>query len=101
VWWVAFDPAVGGEIRKTRPAVIISNDRANVHLNRCQVVPLTRTTKRLFPSEALVRVGGTLSKAAADQLTTAGKERFGNRIGRVSAEEMVAIENAIRIQLAL
>ena len=39
VWWVNFDPSIGGEIQKRRPAIIVSNDVANRHLNRVQVVP--------------------------------------------------------------
>jgi mRNA interferase MazF len=54
VWWVNFDPSVGGEIQKKRPAVIVSNDVANRILNRVQVVPLTSQTARVYPSEALV-----------------------------------------------
>ena len=46
VWWVNFDPSIGGEIKKKRPAVIISNHAPNKFLNRVQVVPLTRKTDR-------------------------------------------------------
>jgi mRNA interferase MazF len=101
VWWVEFDPAVGSEIRKTRPGIIVSNDAANRNLSRVIVMPLTSNTERLFPGEARVNVAGTQSKAMADQLMTADKSRLKSRVGALSRPDMQAVETAIRLQLGL
>ena len=101
VWWVNFEPSVGGEIKKRRPAVIISNDAANRFLNRVQVVPVTSNVERLYPSEAYITVQGERRKAMADQLTTVSKSRLGERMTELTTAEMRLIEQAVRLQLGL
>lgn len=101
VWWINFEPSIGGEVRKQRPAVIVSNDAANYYLNRVQVVPLTSSVDKLYPSEAYVSFQGKKAKAMADQLTTVSKQRLINPSGSVSSIEMESIGKAITTQLDL
>lgn len=101
IWWVDFDPAIGGEIQKMRPAVIVSNDVANSRLNRVQVVPLTTNVERVFPGEAIIDVDHEPRKAMANQIMTAAKQRLGRRIGSLDRAQMLKVETAILVQLGL
>jgi mRNA interferase MazF len=101
VWWVSFEPSLGGEIRKSRPAVIISNNAANAILNRVVVVPLTSRTDKIYPSETLVHIGERESKAMADQIGTASKARLRSRIGALSPADVKLVEAAILLHLGI
>jgi mRNA interferase MazF len=101
VWWVNFDPSVGGEIQKQRPALILSNDASNKYLNRVQVIPLSTRVERLYPSEVVVTLGGRSHKAMADQLTTVSKLRLSSRVGRLSAADLAQVARIVKLQLDL
>jgi mRNA interferase MazF len=103
---VRLDPAVGREIRKTRPAVVVSNDVACTMDAVVQTVPLTALAQRpLRPYESLVgsHASGVKKKcrAVANQVRTVAKERIGTVVGRLSSDELRALEQAIAIQLGL
>ena len=100
-WWVEFDPSVGSEIQKIRPAVIISNDAANRNLSRVVVVPLTGNVAHLYPGEAKVMAAGKPAKAMADQIMAADKSRLKSRLGILSKADMRAVEEAILLHLGM
>ncbi len=101
VWWVAFDPSLGGGIQKTRPAIIVSNNTANIALNRIIVVPLSSQVARRYPGEAFVTLNGERRKAMADQIMTASKQRLRSKLGVLTRADMIGVEDAILLQLGI
>ena len=101
VYWVTLDPVIGTEIRKTRPAVIVSNDSCNTYGSRVVVLPLTSNVSSLYPGEAHILVKGKQARALGDQVRSLDKRRLYRRIGRVTADELRHIDDALRITLDL
>lgn len=107
---VDLDPVRGSEANKRRPGVIVSNDRANsiaARLGRgvVTVVPVTSNTDRIFPFQTLLPASATGlqqdSKAQAEQVRSIAVERLGAALGRVPADVMAQLDDALRLHLQL
>jgi mRNA interferase MazF len=99
VHYIQFDPAVGREIRKTRPAVVVSNDHMNELAATILVMPITGGHYDYYHWISLEPPEGGLKKPSSiitEQLRAVDKGRVGRRLGMVSSETMVGIEDAIR-----
>ena len=110
IWQVDLDPARGSEANKQRPAVIVSNDRANATATRLgrgvvTVVPVTGDTDKLYPFQVLLSAANSGlavdSKAQAEQVRSVATQRLSRRIGRVSPAELTDLDDALRLHLAL
>lgn len=106
IFWVNLDPTIGSEIRKKRPALIVSNDAANRRYHQITVVLLTSQR----PEQAedfqvyLTKEESGLSKdskALAEQIRTISKLRLGPRIGHIGEESLRAVEKALKVHLDL
>ena len=110
IWSVDFEPTRGSETNKRRPAVLVSNDRANATATRLgrgviTVVPITSATVKVYPFQVLLSSPGSgltvPSKAQAEQVRSVAAERLSRRLGAVSSDEMAAIDEALRLHLEL
>jgi mRNA interferase MazF len=101
VYWVNLDPTIGTEIKKTRPAVVVSNDACNKHGSRIVVVPMTSNVTSLFPGEAVVRIAKRDARVLGDQIRSIDKARLGKKIGALSRNELADVDEALRTTLAL
>ena len=93
VWWVNLDPTIGSEIRKTRPAVVVSPDELNAHLRTVVVVPLT--SGRAYPFRISTQVQDKNGVAAVDQIRTIDKRRLVKKISTLKPAEMKPILDAL------
>ena len=101
VYWVNLDPVIGTEIRKTRPAVVVSNDACNRYGTRVVVLPITSNVDALYPGEANVEVQGKPGRALGDQIRSIDKSRLKARLGRLTADEMSGVDEALAVTLDL
>ncbi len=105
IWLVALDPTIGREIRKTRPAVVISNDINNQYSGTVTVIPVTSSLKKTYPFEVYLPEGeGGLehdSKARTDQIRTVDVRRLIRCLGSLSRARIREIEQALAIHLDL
>lgn len=105
IWLVALDPVLGAEIGKTRPALVLSNNRANELSETVTVLPVTSKTERVYPFEWFIAAGTAGlpldSKAKANQIRTVAKERMIKRLGRLDGESMAGVERAVLIHLGI
>jgi len=101
VWWVALDPALGTEIRKTRPAIVVSNDSCNRFGSRVVVVPVTSNVESLYPGEAVVEIAGKPARALGDQIRSVDRIRLRSRLATLNPEEMRLVDDTLRVTLNL
>jgi len=108
--WVDLEPVRGAEADKRRPAVIVSNDGANSAAGRLgrgvvTVVPLTTNVARIHPFQVALGSGTaglrSDSKAQAEQVRSVAVERIGALVGVLSSDEIAALDEALRLHLAL
>lgn len=96
IWWVDLDPARSSEIRKTRPAVIVTADALNRARRTVVVVPLSTGPEPRPPIVIATPSAGAHAVAVCDQLRAVDKTRLNRASGRLSATDLRQIEDGIR-----
>lgn len=105
IYYVSFDPTIGVEINKTRPALIIQNDIGNMHSPATIVAAITSTAREAYPHEVFLKAGeGGLPKDSIvllNQIRTIDKKRLGRKVGMISSDALKKVDRAIAISLSL
>jgi mRNA interferase MazF len=100
----SLDPAIGIEIRKSRPVIVLSNDSINQFSQLVIVVPLTKNTAHVSPSHALIPKGVArltfTSKAVTEQIKAVDKRRIGKKLGSLTPALLAQVERALKNTLA-
>ncbi len=96
IWWVALDPTLGSEIRKTRPCIVISVKVLNVRRRTVIVVPLSSSSNSSQPILIPISCDGEPAVAVTDQIRAVAKERLRSRLGEVTPDELAALEYGLR-----
>ena len=101
VFWVNFDPSVGSEIKKLRPALVVSNNSANINSSRIIAAPITSKIKKVYLFEVLVQLPELQGKILLDQIKSFDKSRIKEKITSLDYETMMRVDEALKIALDL
>jgi len=106
IFLAALDPAMGREISKTRPVVVVSNDKNNEFSGTVTILPITsKNTQAIYPFEVFLPLGNANlpkdSKIKADQIRTLDKSRLIKQLGVLDKNDVDSMDSAMKIHLAL
>lgn len=101
IYWVDLDPSIGGETKKNRPGLIVSNNIGNEVSSVIMVAPITSKVKNVHPFEVKISLNGKTAKIMLNQCKALDKSRLKNKIDIVSAHTMGEVEEAIKIVFGL
>ncbi len=101
IYWVRLDPAIGTEIQKTRPCLILSNNSQNRKGMRIIAAPITSKGKTIYPFEAKLIIKGKECKVLLDQIRALDNQRIDSRIDSIDVQTMLQVEDALKVALDL
>lgn len=101
IYWVRLDPTMGSEIKKTRPALIVSNDIGNEVSDRVIAAPITSKAGKSYPFETEIEISGTKGKVLLDQIRALDKRRLGSKMGDIPLDKIKEVNEALKLALDL
>lgn len=101
IYWVNLDPTIGSETKKTRPALIISNDSGNENSAVVIIAPITSKVKKIYSFEVKVEINGKPGKIMLNQCRTIDKSRLSGKMDSIEDDVMKLVDDAIKIVFGL